>query len=137
MHKDSEYVYDGKLITDFGLIDLNIINDEKYYNNAIKKGFEGGEYKGHCKKRRYDNFQQGYEKLKKINELEGKVVITRVYECIYCGKWHLTSKTNEEYEQSIKKKESEKSKLRLIKFNAFISRELRYWEKKLKTKKNK
>lgn len=134
MYKDSEYVFNGKLITDYGLVDLKLIDDEKYYKEALKKGFEGGEYKGHCKKRRYDNFEDGYEKLTEINALEGRVVMTRVYECVYCGKWHLTSKTSEQYEINAQRKENIKQIVRLKRFNSFISKELRYWEKKLKLK---
>jgi hypothetical protein len=84
----------------------------------------------YCKKKTFDNFQEATTKLTEImSESIEKVKPIRVYKCIYCNKYHLTSKKISEYGRNVQRKIDGIRRRNLRRERSFIKRESEYWEK--------
>ncbi len=84
-----------------------------------------------CKKKSYNTDKDAISALNKIKLTStNETIPLRFYECKYCGKYHLTSKTETKYKNNLNIKNqriNERVKKREL---SFINREANYWMKK-------
>lgn len=84
-----------------------------------------------CKKKAFDNIDDARRRLTYIvlNSKE-KIKPIRTYKCEYCGKIHLTSKSEEKYKKNVVKKKVAIRERNTKRENDFINNEAEYWEDK-------